>query len=298
MHPTLFRIGDFPIGTYGLMVALGFLLGIQYVVRAARKIPVAPERIYDLSLVIIIAALIGSRIAYLIVEWDWFMRDPFSLIFSRQGYVFYGGFLGGGAAVIFFARRWELPVRSLADAYAPGVALGHFFGRLGCYLNGCCHGDLCSLDHPLTRFPRVLDAHGNITGSPAFLEQLERELVMESDRFALPVHPTQLYEAAGLLVLFLVLHALYRRVKWPAGMLFLLYAVGYAVLRFCVEFFRGDPRGWVIPNRISTSQGIALAVLIAAPFVYRKLRRMPAETGKPSGGKDSARGCHPPRTGK
>ncbi|HEQ60852.1 MAG TPA: hypothetical protein ENN74_04495, partial [Firmicutes bacterium] len=83
-----------------------------------------------------------------------------------------------------------------------------------------------------------------------------------------------------------------------AGTLFLLYAVGYAVLRFCVEFFRGDPRGWVIPNRISTSQGIALAVLIAAPFIYRKLRRMPAEAGKPPGEEDSARGPHPPRTGK
>ena len=280
MHPTLFHIGDFPIGTFGLMVAVGFLLGIQYVVRAARRIPVAPERIYDLSLAIMIAALVGSRIAYLIVEWDWFVQEPLALLFSRQGYVFYGGFIGAVVIVIVLARRWSLPVRSLADAFAPGVALGHVFGRIGCYLNGCCHGTLCSLDHPLTRFPRVLDPHGVIIGSPAFLEQLGQDLVTESDLVALPVHPTQLYEAAGVLILFLILHGLYSRVKWPPGMLFLLYAVAYAVLRFGIEFLRGDPRGWVIPNVISTSQGIALLVLAASPFVYWKLKRPPKETGK------------------
>jgi len=272
MHPTLFRIGYFPIGTFGLLVAVGFLVAVQYTVRAARKIPIAPEKIYDLSLAIMIAALVGSRIAYLIVEWRWFLREPLGLIFSRQGYVFYGGFIAAVVVVILLARRWKLPVRSLADTFAPAVALGHLFGRIGCYLNGCCHGAACSWSSPLTRFPRVLDSHGDIVGSPAFLDQLRQGLVAESDLFAQPVHPTQLYEAASLLVLFLVLHTLYRRVKWPPGILFLLYAVSYAVIRFCVEFFRGDMRGWVIPNVLSTSQGIALFVLAAAPFIYRQLK--------------------------
>lgn len=274
MHPVLFYIGNFAVGTFGLMVALGFLLAIQYLIRATRELSIPSEKIYDLGLVIMIAALVGSRIFYLFVEWEWFVRDPLGLIFSRQGYVFYGGFVFAGLAVIYLARRWKMHLPRLADAIAPALALGHAIGRMGCYFNGCCHGDVCHVHSFLFRFPRVTDPQGNITGSPPYLEHLERGLVTERDAFSLPVHPTQLYEAISLLVLFFILHRLYRRKRFAPGMLFLIYAVSYAVARFAIEFFRGDLRGWIIPQVISTSQGIALVILAGAPFIYRYLMRL------------------------
>jgi len=274
MHPILFRIGDFPIGTYGLMVGLGFLAGLAYMRRSLQRVPNAAELAESLALVIMIAALAGSRIVYIFVEWRWFLRDPLALIFSREGFVFYGGFLAALAAAILYARRRAIPVRSLADALAPAIALGHFFGRIGCFLNGCCYGHPCSLSSPLTRFPRVVDNHEYIVGSPPFLDQLNQGLVAEWDLFSLPVHPTQLYEAGCLLLLFVGLHQLSKRVRWAPGMLLLLYAAGYAVARFTVEFYRGDERGWILPGKISTSQGIALAVLVATPIVYWVLKRM------------------------
>jgi phosphatidylglycerol:prolipoprotein diacylglycerol transferase len=273
MYPELFRIGDFYIGTFGLLVALGFLAGIQYGARAARRIPIPPERVYDLALVIMIAALVGSRLAYILVEWKWFLRDPWSLVFSRQGYVFYGGFIAALLAGIGYCRWKELPVARVADAMAPGVALGHAFGRIGCYLNGCCYGNPCSFDSFLLRYPKILDSEGHIAGHAVYLEQLREGMIGVQASHALPVHPTQLYEATGLVILFVVLHWMLKRSRWAPGVIMLTYAVAYALLRFIIEFFRGDPRGWIINGRISTSQGIALLVVAAAPLVYLELRK-------------------------
>jgi phosphatidylglycerol:prolipoprotein diacylglycerol transferase len=239
MHPYLFYIGDFPIPAFGLMAALGFLAALQYLRRSFKNLGGPEETVFDFALALMIAALVGSRVVYLFVEWDAFVRDPLGMIFSRQGYVFYGGFIFALATGVAFVRMKGIPVARAADATAPAIALGHFFGRLGCYLNGCCFGSRCEIDSVLTRFPKVVNPQGEIDGSPPFWDHLMHGWVSESDRYSLPVYPTQLFEAAGLIALFFVLHRLYKKHgnHWPPGSIFLGYAAGYALLRFCIEFF-------------------------------------------------------------
>ncbi len=275
MYPILFRIGSFEFGTFGLMAALGFFFGIGYARRSLGKIGIPEERVFDLGLVALVGALVGSRLAYLIVEWDRFMKDPAALIFSREGYVFYGGFLLAVALGVLYCRIKGFPVLKVADGMAPAGALGHVFGRIGCFLNGCCYGGVCRVYSPLFRFPKIVNEEGDIVGSGPYIDHLNQGLIDTSAASSLPVHPTQLYEAAGLLVLFVLLHKFLQRENRTPGMVFLAYAVGYSVLRFINEFFRADDRGWLIQGALSTSQAVALGILLLAPVAWKYLKSQP-----------------------
>jgi phosphatidylglycerol:prolipoprotein diacylglycerol transferase len=265
MHPELFSVFGYPIPTFGLMVAIGMMLGIRYAQRSVDRIPVDNEYfVTDLAMWTMIAAFAGGRIGYIIVEWETFVQRPWSMIFSRQGYVFYAGFLAAFPVGIWYTRRCKLPLLKILDAVAPAIALGHAFGRGGCYMFGCCYGKACSIDNPLFRFP---------AGSPAFFDQLDKGLIGKYYFLADPVHPTQLYEMAGLFAMFLILHRLSQKVRWAPGTLFVVYLAGYAVLRFGIELVRDDSRGWFIENVLSTSQGLALLMLGGAVFLYTRVRK-------------------------
>ena len=212
MYPVLIRLGTLEIHTYGVLVAAGFLAGILTAQRRARRAGLAPERISDLGVWLILSAMLGAKLFHIIFFWNDFIEGwrATGLASLRAGFVFYGGFLGAALGLMAYARLHKLPVWQLADVLAPSVALGHAFGRLGCFFEGCCYGKVCTL-------PWAIHLPGH----------------------AGALHPTQLYEAAGNLVIFAGLSAFYRHKRFDSQICW-LYVLSYGALRFLVEFFRGD----------------------------------------------------------
>src|SRR6476620_2941192 len=258
MYPEIFRIGSFPINTYGVFLALAFLCAILIAVKLAARDGLPREKIYDLSLWMLLASLIGSKLLMLFTEPE--SRDhPLQLIsldFLRSGGVFYGGLLGAIITGYFLMKRYKLPWWNTADACAPGIALGNFFGRQGCFAAGCCWGKPTNLPWGV-KFPQL--GH-EITGVPT-----ETYL-----------HPTQLYESFAMLVVFLFLFWLHKRRAF-SGQVILAYALLYSVIRFSIEFVRDDPRGDIFGlttlTGLSTSQMISLVIGIAALILLIVRRR-------------------------
>jgi phosphatidylglycerol:prolipoprotein diacylglycerol transferase len=258
MYPELFRIGNFPINTYGVFLALAFLCAILIAVRLARRDGLPSEKIYDLSLWMLLAGLVGSKILMLFTEPDY--RDNpallLSLDFLRSGGVFYGGLLGAVLAGYFLMKRYKLPWWKTADACAPGIAVANFFGRQGCFAAGCCWGKPTSLPWGV----KFTEAGHQITGVPI-------------DAY---LHPTQLYESFAMLLAFLFLLWLHKRKRFD-GQVILAYALLYSAIRFSIEFVRDDPRGDVFGltslTGLSTSQLISLVIGIWALILLIRRRR-------------------------
>ncbi|HZI49702.1 MAG TPA: prolipoprotein diacylglyceryl transferase [Pyrinomonadaceae bacterium] len=249
MYPILFRIGSFPVNTYGVFLALAFLCAIFVTVRLAARDGLPKEKIYDLCLWLLLSSLVGSKLLMLFTEPE-YRANPkllFSLDFLRSGGVFYGGLIGALLTGFFLMRRWKLPWWKTADACAPGIALGNFFGRQGCFSAGCCWGKPTTLPWGV----QFTEAGHEITGVPTGVH----------------LHPTQLYESFAMLVVFFFLLWLHKKKKF-SGQVILAYAVIYAMVRFMIEFVRDDPRGDVLGlttlTGLSTSQLIGLVVGIGA----------------------------------
>jgi phosphatidylglycerol---prolipoprotein diacylglyceryl transferase len=230
------------IHTYGVFVAIGFMVGLAVASRRARQERIDPERIADLGVWLIVSGMLGGKLFHIIFFWNdfiygWRAEGVRSL---REGFVFYGGFIVASLTAVAYTSLKRLPLAKMLDIFAPSVALGHAFGRLGCFFNGCCYGKVCASDFPLgVRFPRILDKTGRLVGSMPFIDHLQRGLVNASAKTSLPVHPTELYEVFGNLVIFAGLSLFYRR-KRADGQIWWLYVLSYGLLRFMVEFFRGD----------------------------------------------------------
>ena len=258
MYPELFRIGNFPINTYGVFLALAFLCAILIAVRLARRDGLPSEKIYDLSLWMLLAGLIGSKILMLFTEPDY--RDNpallLSLDFLRSGGVFYGGLLGAVLAGYFLMKRYKLPWWKTADACAPGIAVANFFGRQGCFAAGCCWGKPTTLPWGV----KFTEKGHEITGVPI-------------DAY---LHPTQLYESFAMLLVFFFLLWLHKRKRFD-GQVILAYALLYSIIRFAIEFVRDDPRGDVFGltslTGLSTSQLISLVIGIWALILLIRRRR-------------------------
>lgn len=265
MYPEIFRIGSFPINTYGVFLAISFLCAIVVAVRLAQRDGLPREKIYDLSLWMLLAGLLGSKFLMLFTEPE-YRQNPLLLIsldFLRSGGVWYGGLLGAVLASILLMKRYQLPWWKTADAFAPGIAIGNFFGRQGCFAAGCCWGkptDLpwgvkfTELGHEITGVP--IDAH---------------------------LHPTQLYESFAMLLVFLFLLWLHKRKRF-SGQVILVYALLYSIIRFAIEFVRDDPRGDVFGlttlTGLSTSQLISLVIGITALIVLIVRRRRAQQVAK------------------
>jgi phosphatidylglycerol:prolipoprotein diacylglycerol transferase len=256
-----------PLHTYGLLIATGFILGIWLAQREGKRRGQDPERIADLTFWILVAGLVGSRVYYIFVNWhDYFEantffattsfgRIPRVLAIWEGGLVFYGGFIGAVLVAWLFMRRHGMDFLAHADTLIPSVALGHFFGRLGCFGAGCCWGDVAHGHLPwMVHFPPESLAYQTFAGRPtpaAFLAP---------DRSAtLPLHPTQLYESFGELGLFLVLVVLVRPRKRFHGQVLAAWLMLYAVLRTVVESFRGDVERGVV---LGLGVGIWTSLLI------------------------------------
>ena len=249
MYPILFRIGSFPVNTYGVFLALAFLAAIFVTVRLAGRDGLPRERIYDLCLWLLLSSLIGSKILMFFTEAE-YREHPlqlFSLDFLRSGGVFYGGLLGGMITGYFLMRRWKLPWWKTADAFAPGIALGNALGRQGCFSAGCCWGKPTNLPWGV----RFTELGHEVTGVP-----IDAKL-----------HPTQLYESFAMLIVFFFLLWLHKRRKF-SGQVILTYAVIYATVRFLIELVRDDPRGDIFGlttlTGLSTSQLLGIIVGVGA----------------------------------
>ena len=249
MYPELFRIGSFPINTYGVFLALAFLCAILITVKLGQRDGLPRERLYDLSLWMLLASLIGSKILMLFTEPEYRDRplQLLSLDFLRSGGVFYGGLLGAIIAGYLLMKRYQLPWLKTADACAPGIAIGNFFGRQGCFAAGCCWGKPTSLPWGV----KFSELGHEITGVP-----IDQHL-----------HPTQLYESFAMLLVFFFLLWLHKRRRF-SGQVILAYALLYSIVRFAIEFVRDDPRGDILGlttlTGLSTSQMISLVVGVTA----------------------------------
>lgn len=269
MYPELFRIGDFPVHAYGVLLALAFLLALVLAARLAARDGLPRERVYDLGLWLLISAIVGSKLLMLVAEPE-YRENPLRLLsldFLRSGGVFYGGLLAAVAAAVVLVRRFRLPWWRTADAFAPAIALGQAVGRQGCFAAGCCWGEPTALPWGV----RFSERGHEVTGVPV----------------GVALHPTQLYEsfaAAAILVLLLWLH---RRKKFD-GQVVLTYGVLYAATRFAIEFFRDDPRGDILGltslTGLSTSQLISLLVGAASLCALVVRRRGAGDTTSRAGG--------------
>jgi phosphatidylglycerol:prolipoprotein diacylglycerol transferase len=281
MYPELFRIGNFPINTYGVLLALSFLVALFVAARLGERDGLARERVYDLGLWMLLAGLVGSKLLLMVVEPE-YGTDPLRLVsldFLRSGGVWYGGFLGGLAGGVFLMRRYRLPFWKTADAFAPGLAIGQAVGRQGCFAAGCCWGKPTTLPWGV----HFTELGHEVTGVP----------IIDASGAALHLHPTQLYESFAMLGLFFLLVRLHRRKRF-SGQVLLTYAVLYGLTRFVIEFFRADPRGDVAGlttlTHLSTSQMISLAVFAGALvfLLLRRRRHQRASSDGDEGGGDSA----------
>jgi len=245
MYPEIFRIGSFPINTYGVFLALAFLCAILITVKLAARDGLPREKIYDLCLWMLLCSLVGSKILMLFTEPEY--RDHplqlLSLDFLRSGGVFYGGLIGAIVSGYLLMRRYKLPWWKTADACAPGIAIGNFFGRQGCFAAGCCWGKPTTLPWGV----KFTELGHEITGVPLDVR----------------LHPTQLYESFAMLLVFFFLFWLHKHRRFN-GQVILFYALLYSVIRFAIEFWRDDPRGDLFGlttlTGLSTSQLISLIV--------------------------------------
>ena len=246
MHSICFNIGRLPIYWYGVMMALGFFCGLASWTVLGRREGRNFNFCADLLFWIMVSGIIGARLVYVVSDFRYFLVKPLMILRVDQGgLIYYGGFIGATLAIFVFAKIRSEKLLPLSDFTITSVPLAHAFGRIGCFLNGCCHGkeydDLFAVSYPSDSFAWWLQTHmGKI------------------NRFeprSLPVHPVQLYEAAFNVVLYLFLIWAYRRRRQDGGII-ALYLLTYSFARFWFEFLRGDERmKWM---------GLSVAQLISA----------------------------------
>lgn len=266
MHPILFHIGPVPVRSYGVFIVLGFLVAVRYLLSQLNKLEteeaargrtrITQDHILDMALMGLALGVVGTRVVFVALHWDMFRDNPLDVFkIWSGGLSFIGGPLFGFAYAWWYCRRRGLSFTRVADLAAPGFALAYTFGRIGCFLNGCCYGRPCSCPWAV-RF----DADG-----------LGHSLTP-------PSHPTQLYAAAMSLIIFAILHRMLRR-PHRDGQVILAYATFYAIYRFINDFFRAGVTSRLVVGWLTEGQ---LAVLIAIPllafFWWKRGQRHDAES--------------------
>jgi phosphatidylglycerol---prolipoprotein diacylglyceryl transferase len=263
MYPKIADLGPITIHTYGVLIALAFILGIWLTGRNARNRGIDADQIWNLGVIIIFAALAGAKVLLFLSDYSYYSQNPreiFSLSTLRSAGVYYGGLLLALLASVWYLRRMRLPGWTVADLATPGIALGQAIGCLGCLSAGCCYGQPTRMPWGITFTNRY--ASENV-GVP----------------LDIPLHPTQIYESVGAFVLFLYLMWRLSRTRFN-GQMILEYLVLYAGLRFIIEFFRDDDRGFVLHGLLSTSQLIGIVTVLGSCWIYRLLHRRSREVSQ------------------
>ena len=263
VYPKLFELGPFTVYTYGVLLAVSYLIGLKMAMSRAKTRGLDSNRVLDLGIYIIIAALVGAKALLAIVDINVYWNNPREILsLLRSGGVFYGGLILAVAVAFRYIIKHGMPLWTTCDVFAPGIALGHVTGRLGCYAAGCCYGKPTDVSWAV------------VFTNPLATEQAGTPL-------GIPLHPTQLYEAGAELFILGLLLATERKGRRFPGRTFWLYMLLYAISRYVIEIYRGDPRGVVPFFDISTSQFISLILgplsLIMLVWLSRTLPTAPQE---------------------
>jgi phosphatidylglycerol:prolipoprotein diacylglycerol transferase len=300
VFPSFGEILGEPVPAYFSLLMLGYAVAIYSVVRWAKRVGLDHQSMIDAGLASIIGGIVGGRLLHVFADgyfWDYvhLCTDPRAVAwqitqgqcsavegiwdaaqrvchpaerdclawakFYNGGLAYYGGLVAGSAAALWVLRRDGLPLLKVTDVTMIGVSMGLFFGRIGCFLAGCCYG-VVTRHPPGASFPEW---------SPASEGQFREGLLAHPSMASLPVHPTQLYEAFGCLVISVALNQWAPRHQRFAGQTALLFLLGYAALRFAIEFVRADDRG--IYFGLSTSQWLSLVTAAVALWLWRKFKR-------------------------
>jgi phosphatidylglycerol---prolipoprotein diacylglyceryl transferase len=241
MHPILLDFGTFTLYTYGVLLAAAYLLGLRFALVRARTRGLHAQQVMDLGIWIIVSALVGAKLLLLITDFHQYTLSPRAVLdLIRSAGVFYGGLVAAVVVALVYLRRHRMPLWTTTDVFAPGIALGHIVGRFGCLMAGCCFGRPAHVPWAITFHSEAAALN---SGTP----------------LGVPLHPTQLYEAAAEAVILGVLLWLERHGRRFPGRTFWTYMLLYAVSRFAIEFYRGDPRGAV--GVLSTSQFVSIIVV-------------------------------------
>lgn len=245
MYPEIFSIGSLTIHSYGLMIALGILVAAIAVYREAPGENLNPDHILEAVIVAAVSGLIGSRVLYIVLNWDYYSGQPLSVFFTQfEGLTFYGAMFGGVIAIFIWNLWRKIDFLRMTDLLAPYLALGYAFGRVGCFLNGCCYGKESTVPWalPINMADTVLR------------------------------HPVQLYAAFGGVIIFIILKLLRPKRPFIGFVLLALFAL-YGILRFSIEFFRHVEIAW---GGLSTAQLFSLGltfVSLAAIALFTFLKK-------------------------
>jgi phosphatidylglycerol---prolipoprotein diacylglyceryl transferase len=288
VYPELFKIGDFVITSFGLMMFLSFLTAAWVTGLQLRRYGLPPELGWDMLAWCALAGIGGAKLYYLLLNWGALLADPMGEILNRGGLVWYGGLIGGVLAYYFQVRRRGLPLATMYDATAPALALGYGVGRLGCFLVGDDYGRYT--EGPLgIAFPQ-----GAPPSTAGTLRSMGETLPMHIPDYAVvAVHPTQLYMMALAVLMFAILWQLGGRATLRAGQLFAAYMVLYGLERFGIEFVRVKTDRLMIGGAgISTSQVASIVLVALGAWLWWRQGRVgaPAPIGgaAPAAGGDAA----------
>ncbi|MFL5815790.1 MAG: prolipoprotein diacylglyceryl transferase [Bdellovibrionia bacterium] len=256
MHPILLQLGPIPIHTYGVMIAIGFLSALLVLKKLSPAEGLRFESLVDLAFLCLLSGFLGARLLFILTLFKEFAADPVSIFKVWEGgLVFYGGPIAAVPVLLWYTRKKKMNVWKVGDVAVPALTIAHFFGRLGCFGAGCCYG-------------KPTDSIFGVRFTSPLVDPALR---------GIPLHPTQLYEAFSLFVLFWGLIYVQKTKKFD-GQTMLIYLMAYPVIRSLIEIFRGDEiRGFVIGSMVSTSQFISLVVfMIAGVILYQRLRQVHA----------------------
>ena len=240
MKNDLFSIGPLTVHSYGLMIALGILVCVFMGMYRARKYGYKDEAVLDIAILGILSGFVGAKLLYVLVEFDSFLKNPMDVLGS-EGFVVYGGIIVGALVGILYCRIKKLPCWEYFDLLAPSIAVAQGFGRIGCFLAGCCYG------RPTDTFWGVTFPEGSF--APA----------------GVPLIPTQLISSAGDFIITGIL-LVYSKHNKKAGNVGILYMQLYGIGRFLVECLRSDDRGTV--GLLSTSQFISIGIILLAIILF------------------------------
>ena len=251
---------EISIKGYGMAMGCGFLCASWLASERAKRERMDPKIIWDAGMIVLLSGLIGARLFFVIKNPSFFFgggRTLGEVLFqildiSSGGLVLYGGVLLGIAAYIGYCRYAKVSALKLADILIPSIFVGEMFGRIGCFLNGCCYGDVTTLPWAV-RFP---------PGSVPFKAQFDAKVILETAQCSLPLHPTQIYSSLCALVLAIITWNYFPRRSRDGGVLLLGWLL-YPIVRFGLEIVRGDTPGefgtsWTI------AQWVSLAMLLGA----------------------------------
>lgn len=250
MHPILVDFGSVKVYSYGFCIMLGALLAYLYALRQSRNIGMTTDNVSEMTLLIILASYIGGKVFLWFSDWDYYMQHPQKMIeLNGSGFVFYGSFIFCITGLFAFFRFRNIQPKPAFDVLAVCTAIVHGFGKIGCFMAGCCHGKICSPSIGVVYHHPLSQAHPLDT----------------------PLYPVPLIDATIIFgaALFLIWYA---KRKQFAGELMLVYIFIYATARFFTEFLRGDDdRGFI--GALSQSQWVSIGLLIVAGIVYGLLKK-------------------------